>query len=105
MLIFSLYKIVCCIIFRDLYIIKIFNLGGEAMSKVIDLSKSVYELSKENPEIIEVMKELGFDNIANPAMLNTMGKFMTIPKGAAMKKIDLNLIKDNFAKRGYTILE
>jgi hypothetical protein len=75
------------------------------MSKVIDLSKSVYELSKENPEIIEVMKELGFDSIANPAMLNTMGKFMTIPKGAAMKKIDLNLIKDNFAKRGYTILE
>jgi hypothetical protein len=75
------------------------------MSKIINLNKSVFDLSKENPEIIEIMKELGFDSITNPAMLNTMGKFMTIPKGAAMKKIDMNLIKDAFAKKGYTVQE
>jgi hypothetical protein len=30
------------------------------------------------------MNELGFESIGNPAMLNTAGRFMTIPKGAAM---------------------
>lgn len=73
------------------------------MSKTIDFSKSIYELSKENPEIVEIMKELGFDNIGNPAMLRTAGRFMTIPKGAAMKNISLEQIRDVFLEKGYNI--
>lgn len=73
------------------------------MEKVLDLSKSVYELSKEYPEIIDIMKGLGFDSIANPAMLNTAGRFMTIEKGAEMKKIDIEKIKETFMKKGFTI--
>jgi len=75
------------------------------MAKEIDLSKTVYELCKENPEIINVMKALGFESITNPAMLNTAGRFMTIPKGAVMKGIDLGKIKEEFTKRGYSIKE
>lgn len=75
------------------------------MDKIIDLSKTVYELCKENPEVIEIMKELGFESITNPAMLNTAGRFMTIPKGAVMKGIELDKIKEEFATRGYGIKE
>lgn len=75
------------------------------MEKEIDLSKSVYELCKDNNEILEIMKELGFKDIANPAMLNTAGRFMTIPKGAVMKGIELGRIKEEFGKRGYSIKE
>jgi len=75
------------------------------MSKVIDLTKSVYEICKENPEIIDIMKELGFDSITNPGMLNTAGRFMTIPKGAQMKKIPLDKIKEVLIEKGYTIKE
>ena len=75
------------------------------MNKIIDLSKTVYDLCKENPEVIEVMKELGFENITNPGMLNTAGRFMTIPKGAAMKGIELQKIKEEFVKRGYVVKE
>ena len=32
-------------------------------------------------------------------MLNTAGRFMTIKKGAAMKKIDLALIKNKLFKK------
>lgn len=73
------------------------------MSKSIDLSKTVHDLCKEDPEIIDIMKELGFESITNPAMLNTAGRFMTIPKGAVMKGLELGKIKEVFTSRGYSI--
>ncbi|WP_163192218.1 DUF1858 domain-containing protein [Clostridium thermarum] len=51
------------------------------------------------------MKSLGFDSISNPAMLNTGGRFMTIGKGAEVKKIELEKIKEEFIKRGYSIMK
>ena len=30
------------------------------MGKQVDLNKSIFDISKENPEIIEIMKEIGF---------------------------------------------
>lgn len=75
------------------------------MAKILDLTKSVYELGKENEEIVQIMKDLGFESIASPGMLNTAGRFMTIPKGAAMKKIPMDIIKEAFVKKGYEIRE
>lgn len=73
--------------------------------KVIDLSKTVYELCNNNSEIPNILKELGFKDITNPGMLNTAGRFMTIPKGAAMKKIPIETIKEGFINHGYEIKE
>jgi hypothetical protein len=75
------------------------------MARILDLSKSVYELCKEDESIVEIMKELGFESIASPGMLNTAGRLMTIPKGAAMKKIPLDKIKEVFISKGYEIKE
>lgn len=75
------------------------------MSKTIDLSKSVHDLCKEDPQIKEIMKDLGFEQITSPASLNTVGRFMTIPKGAVMKGMDLEKIKGVFSKNGYVIKE
>lgn len=75
------------------------------MSKIIDFSKSVYELCKQDPEVIEIMKELGFEQISDGEMMDTVGRVMTIPKGAVVKGIDLDKIKDVFTKRGYSIVE
>lgn len=49
----------------------------------------MYELCNEYPELIDIMLELGFTEVTKPGILNTMGKVMTIPKGAIMKKIDM----------------
>lgn len=73
------------------------------MGKQIDISKSVYEICTENPDIIDIMKSLGFESITNPGMLSTAGRFMTLSKGAAMKNISMNKIKEEFAKKGYEI--
>ena len=57
------------------------------LDKQVDLNKSLYELCSQYPEIVQIMQEIGFKDIANPAMLNTAGRFMTIAKGAAAKEI------------------
>ena len=49
------------------------------MEKNLDLSKSVYDLVKEYPEVINIMKGLGFSEITNQVMLNSVGKILTIP--------------------------
>ncbi len=71
--------------------------------KIIDFNKTVFELCREDPEIIDILAEIGFVDILKPGMLNTAGRFMTIPKGAAMKKIDIEVIKNAFIKRSYDI--
>jgi hypothetical protein len=81
------------------------NIEGDFMSKTIDLSKNVFEVCRDNPDVIEIMKSLGFESIADPAMLSTVGRFMTIPKGAAMKNVSLDIIKEVFKNKGYDIIE
>lgn len=74
------------------------------MAKEIDLNRSVYELCTEYPEVADIMREIGFKDIANPGMLNTVGRFMTIPKGAGVKGIDMGEIKKAFEAKGFKVL-
>ena len=73
------------------------------MEKKLDLSKSVYDLVTEYPEVIDIMKELGFTEITNKVMLNSVGKIMTIPKGAKMKGVSMIDIVGAFMKAGFTL--
>ncbi|NLF28003.1 MAG: DUF1858 domain-containing protein [Clostridiales bacterium] len=73
--------------------------------KALDFAKTVFELCSGDPEIAEILKECGFSEITKPGMLHTAGRFMTIPKGARMKGIDLEAVKGAFAERGYAIAE
>jgi len=73
------------------------------MEKKLDLSKSVYDLVTEYPEVTDIMKELGFSEITNKVMLNSVGKIMTIPKGAKMKGVSMVDIVGAFMKAGFTL--
>ena len=49
------------------------------MGKVIDLTQQSMIICKTS-QVVDIMKALGFENITSPAcMLNTAGRFMTIP--------------------------
>mgnify|MGYP001095056123 CR=1 FL=1 len=74
-----------------------------AEEKTLDLNKSVYELCSRHPGLAETMAELGFSDILKPGMLATAGRFMTIPKGAAMKRIDIKVIVDKLREKGFVI--
>ena len=71
--------------------------------KTIDLNQSVYSLCKEFPELIEVLADLGFKDITKPGMLGSVGRIMTITKGASMKNIDLDLIKKKLEEQGFSV--
>lgn len=75
------------------------------MSKVVDLSKSVHDICKEYPEMVGILKDIGFENIATPGMLNTVGRIMTLPKGAVMKGIELQKLKEILEGKGFSIKE
>ncbi len=70
-------------------------------TKRIDLSLSVHALCTEYPELLDIMKDLGFADITKPGMLLTVGRIMTIPKGAAIRKIDLNTVVERLKQAGF----
>jgi selenophosphate synthetase-related protein len=71
--------------------------------KTINLNKTIYELCSEYPDLPELLAKIGFKDITKPGMIATAGRFMTIPKGAAMKKIDLAVIEQTLADHGFEI--
>lgn len=73
--------------------------------KIVDLGKTVHRLCSADPAIKEILAEAGFRDILKPGMLETAGRFMTIPKGAKAKGIYLETVKQIFKERGYTVKE
>lgn len=73
------------------------------MNQSININLTVYELCKTYPEIVIILKSLGFHDIVKPGMLETAGRFMTIPKGASLKKIDLEMIKNTLLDHGFYV--
>ena len=69
----------------------------------IDFSKTLFELVTEYPEVKQIMAELGFNAINQPGMLQTAGRYMTIHKGAQMKKITLEQIVTAFETSGFIV--
>ncbi|WP_379128597.1 DUF1858 domain-containing protein [Paenibacillus sp. sgz500958] len=75
------------------------------MEKVLRMDESIFELATRHPEVVGIMTELGFHDIAKPGMLHTAGRFMTLSKGSKLKKIDPDLVKMTFQRYGFTITE
>lgn len=72
--------------------------------KTIDFSKPLLELATQYPEVKELMAQLGFAAIKTPGMLQTAGRYMTIPKGAKMKKIPIEKVTESFEAAGFTVI-
>lgn len=73
--------------------------------KLLDLSLPVQKLCAKFPELIDILYKLGFTEITKPGMLATAGRFMTIPKGAAMKRIDMDTILEALGESGFETAE
>ncbi|MFA5006559.1 MAG: DUF1858 domain-containing protein [Candidatus Izemoplasmatales bacterium] len=73
--------------------------------KTIDLSQSVQSLVKNDPAVAEILAGLGFTEILKPGMLQTVGRIMTVKKGAALRGIDYQKVVAAFSERGYDVKE
>ncbi len=52
---------------------------------------------------MEMIELNGFSDILKPGMLQTAGRFMTISKGAVLKRLSLDQIKESLSAKGYEI--
>lgn len=66
---------------------------------------SIQQLIKHHPEALDIMKDLGFEDIMKPGMIQTVGRVMTLEKGCHMKKIDYEKAKEAFLKHGIQFTE
>lgn len=73
------------------------------MSKKLDLNKSVFELTEEYPELIDIMAKLGFTEITKKPVLHSVGKLMTIPNGAKMKNISMMDVVTTLMANGFEL--
>ncbi|MDD7513211.1 MAG: DUF438 domain-containing protein [Clostridiales bacterium] len=74
------------------------------MAKKLDLNKTVFELTQEYSELIDIMVELGFSEITKKPMLHSVGKLMTIPKGAKMKNISIMDVVTKLVSNGFELV-
>lgn len=73
--------------------------------KPLQLSETVYTLCVRYPELKELLAGLGFTEIVKPGMLNTVGRLMTLPKGAALRKLDLEDVMTALRAHGFNPIE
>lgn len=69
----------------------------------IDLHKSVYELTEEHPDLIPILKEIGFLGIINPVVRRTLGKKMTLPKGCEKQGQELSAVIKRLEEKGFIV--
>lgn len=74
------------------------------MTKKLDLNKTVFELTEQYPELIDIMAKLGFTEITKKPVLHSVGKIMTIPKGAKMKNISMMDVVTSLMANGFELI-
>ncbi|BDD38555.1 DUF1858 domain-containing protein [Streptococcus ruminantium] len=70
----------------------------------IDLNLPVADIISQHPEVKELLIDLGFKPLANPAMLHTVGKVTSLKIGSKMTKIPLERIQQVLEYNGYDVV-
>jgi hypothetical protein len=73
--------------------------------KKIDLNKSIYELTEEFPELIEILKDMGFIGVINPIIRKTIGRKTTLLEGIKKQGKDLEEVFKKLKDKGFEILD
>ena len=73
--------------------------------KKVDMNRPVADLVAEHPEIVVAMQKAGFAEIGNPIMLRTVGKVMTLSKGARMRGIPWERVVAVLTEYGFKVSE
>ena len=71
--------------------------------KEIDPDKSVYDLTEEYPELVRVLKDLGFAGVANPIARATLGRATSLRKGCQGQGKDSGEVVRTLAAKGFAV--
>lgn len=73
------------------------------MKQEIDLQSSVYDLCRQYPQLQPLLVSIGFEGLKNAALLQTVGRTMTLTKGAKMMKIPLDEVIEKLTLAGFSV--
>lgn len=69
----------------------------------INFDMTIYDLTEQYPETIEIMYQLGFTDITRPLVRKTAGKVMTLAKGIQMRQKDKATVIEHFRKHNFEL--
>ncbi|WP_052465418.1 DUF1858 domain-containing protein [Thermotoga profunda] len=72
-------------------------------TKEIDLDKTIFELTDQYPELIEILAQMGFLGVKNPLIRNTLGRKTTLREGCKKQGKDLKQVVEELRKNGFTV--
>lgn len=74
-------------------------------AKNVDLDKTLYDLTTEYPELIDILFDIGFMGVKNPAMRESHGRQMTVRTGCGHLGIELSEVAAALRAKGFTVKE
>ncbi|MDA8242591.1 MAG: DUF1858 domain-containing protein [Elusimicrobia bacterium] len=69
----------------------------------MDLDRTLYDLTSDYPELIDILFELGFMGVKNPVMRESHGRQMTVRAGCGHLGIDLGEVKASLEAKGFKV--
>lgn len=75
------------------------------MDKQININLPIADIVEQEPEVLEILIELGFKTMADPDLRRTVGRATSIRTGAEVTGLDLDQIKARLEAEGYCLLD
>lgn len=72
-------------------------------NKTIDLHRTLFELTEEYPELIDVFFEIGLEGVIHPEMRRTGGKIMPVIKGINQHGVPLEDAVKKLEEKGFNV--
>ena len=72
--------------------------------KTLNLQKTIYELTEEHPELIDLLANLGFLGVRSTVVRNTLGRKMTLAEGCRAQRKDVEAVIEHLESRGFVVL-
>ena len=74
------------------------------MENQVDLNRSVKQVLDSHPELLDILVDLGFKPLANPAMRQSVGKVVTLKQGCKLINLPLDQLINELQWNGYTVI-
>ncbi|MEM5568624.1 DUF1858 domain-containing protein [Aerococcus viridans] len=74
------------------------------MENQVDLNRPVKQVLDLHPELLDILVDLGFKPLANPAMRQSVGKVVTLKQGCKLINLPLEQLVNELQWNGYTVI-
>ncbi|MGH2087102.1 DUF1858 domain-containing protein [Aerococcus urinaeequi] len=74
------------------------------MENQVDLNRPVKQVLDSHPGLLDILVDLGFKPLANPAMRQSVGKVVTLKQGCKLINLPLEQLVNELQWNGYTVI-